>query len=111
MPTVRRILLATDLNTDHSSAAEFVAVLAGQLGAQLHLLHVSARLPKGNGHDPLKLPDEQQAQLDRLTLATSLQRVDVTAAVRSGRAAEEIVAYAQEAEIGLIAMDPVGEII
>lgn len=104
MPTVKRILLATDLADGSQSAVEFISTLAAQLGSELHLLHVAAGPSRAAGGDPIELPNELQSQFDRLSLTASFNRVHTVSAIRTGRPAEAIVSYARTMEIGLIAM-------
>ncbi|HET6424075.1 MAG TPA: ATPase, T2SS/T4P/T4SS family [Planctomycetaceae bacterium] len=105
MSRIRKLLLATDLSTVTDRAVECVTTLASQMGAELHILHVVGEANRGsqNGASPA-VSDDAKAQLDRLVLKSSLSRLNTVCAVRIGRPAAEIVAYANEHEIGLIAM-------
>ena len=106
MTRISRILLATDLNADSANAVEFVSLLARQLDAELHLLYVISGPPHASEQDvdAPTVPDDIKGQLDRLTLSASMNRVTTVAAVRLGRPAEEIAAYAKSRGIGLVTM-------
>lgn len=106
MAAVKRILLATDLGPGSQSTLDFVTALAGQLDAELHMLHVVAK--DGGAKHREGAPDgrleEARRDLERASLPVSFHRVPVTCAIRIGRPVTEIVAYAREHSIGMITM-------
>ena len=106
MQSIKRILLATDLNAESEKAVQFISSLAHQLEAQLHLLHVASVAGRvgPTENDVETLPDEAREQLRRLALTSSMNRTDTITAVRTGRPAQEIVSYAALNDINLIAM-------
>jgi type II secretory ATPase GspE/PulE/Tfp pilus assembly ATPase PilB-like protein/nucleotide-binding universal stress UspA family protein len=106
MATARRILVSTDFSAGTQSTLAYACELAERLGAELHLLHVvpvhNFPLPTGRGSAE-RLSDARQ-KLERLALPASLSRLGVVCEARTGRPAEEVVRYAREKGVGLVAM-------
>lgn len=111
---ITRILAPTDFSKHSSCAVKYACELGERLGAEVHLLHVLADLVVPAGPDPMLvagLPPEYYAEAEsqaRRTLET-LPPPDyphapsVVRATRWGEAVEEIIAYAKENAIDLIA--------
>lgn len=113
--TVARILVPTDFSETADAALQYAKVLAGQLGASLHLLHVfsnpyqvAAYAP--DVYAPLPLSMREQAIEDaRECLQTRLnsgeeERFRGTRAIVTGLTSPQIVKYAGENAIDLIVM-------
>jgi universal stress protein A len=106
MATARRILVSTDFSAGTKRTLAYACELAARLGAELHLLHVAPvhnfPLPIGSESDG-RLRDAR-IRRGRLSLLASLNRLGVVCEPRTGRPAEEVVRYAREKQVGLIAM-------
>lgn len=113
--TVARILVPTDFSETADAALQYAKLLAGQLGASLHLLHVfsdpyavAAYAPEV--YAPLPPTMREQAIEDaRECLETRLnsgeeERSGGTCAIVTGLTAPQIVKYAGENDIDLIVM-------
>ena len=119
MPSLHRIVAATDFSAFSERAVGRAAQLAGQHQAELHLLHVVRPLdlypgmtfaPDEYGVHDEALMDAEQGRLD--TLATTLAKqlgIAVHPATRLGRAHTEIAAYAQEVAADLVVAGARGE--
>src|SRR5512139_1723428 len=119
MPSLSRIVAATDFSAFSERVVRRAAQLAQQHQAELHLLHVVRPLdlypgltlaPDAFGHHDAELVQAEQTRLD--TMATSLASqlgIRVHAATRLGRAHAEIAAYAQEVSADLLAAGARGE--
>ena len=113
--TVARILVPTDFSETADAALEYAKVLAGQLGASLHLLHVfsnpynvAAYAPEVYAPMPpamreRALEDAGECLLTRLN-SDEAERFRGTRAVVTGLTAPQIVMYANEQAIDLIVM-------
>jgi universal stress protein A len=112
---VTKILVPTDFSETADAALEYAKVLAGQLGASLHLMHVfsdpyaaAVYVPEVYAPVPAALPeraldDARQCLLARLT-ADEEERFSGTRAIVSGLTAPQIVRYASEQAMDLIVM-------
>lgn len=119
MPSLRRIVAATDFSAFSERAVERAAHLARERQAELHLLHVVRPLDLYPGMtfapDEFGVHDEalMEAERGRLeTLAATLAKqsgIAVQPATRLGRAHTEIAAYAQEVAADLVVAGARGE--
>jgi len=99
---IRRILFCTDFSEDSPRALEYALSLALQYGSELALLHV---LESSRGEREL----EQHKQKARATLQEIVpeevtQWASITPVIRTGRAYQQIVRYANEMTANLIVM-------
>ena len=115
MAPVTKILVPTDFSATADVALEYAKVLAGQLGASLHLLHVFsdpyapaayapevyARLPPSLRQQAIEQARECLRQ--RLT-ANEEEQFRGTYDIVSGLTAKQIVEYADDKGIDLIVM-------
>jgi nucleotide-binding universal stress UspA family protein len=118
--TIARIVAATDFSAAAERAVRRGALIAKQLGAELHLLHVVYPLDLYPG---LMLAfDSRQTELERLrqetgktrldTMAEALQQeygVRIKTATRIGRAHTQIAEYAVAHAAGLLVVGARGE--
>jgi nucleotide-binding universal stress UspA family protein len=88
---IREILLATDFSPSSDEALRVAAQLARQLGARLHIVHVSRN---GDPHGAY--------ELSRLAAGFASHEIAVTTAHKFGEAAERILAHARDAGVDLI---------
>lgn len=113
--TVARILVPTDFSETADAALQYAKVLAGQLGASLHLLHVFSNPYKVAAYAPevyAPLPPsmrERAIEDARECLQTRLnsgeeEQFGGTRAIVSGLTAPQIVKYADENAIDMIVM-------
>lgn len=112
------VLVTTDGSEPALSAAPHAAGLAAAGAGSLHLLAVVDVVRAGGafsagGVDEAfvdRLVDDAEADIDELAAACSSTAPDVSVrrAVRQGTPSEEIVAEAEEAAVGLVAMGSVG---
>jgi len=119
MQATAPIVAATDFSAPAGRAVRRAALIAKQLGAEMHLLHVVHPLDLYPGPDPaadFRLHHEQALQAagkTRLdTLAASLRKnfaIPVVAVTRIGRAHTEIAGYAASVAAGLVVTGARGE--
>lgn len=119
MPSIRRIVAATDFSTFSERAVQRAARIARQHGAELHLLHVVRPLdlypgltlgPDDFGQHDRDLQQAEQSRLDAMAADLAGQfGITVHAVTRLGRAHTEIAAYAQEASADLVVAGARGE--
>lgn len=119
MQSISPIVVATDFSNSAGHAEQRGALLAKELGAEMHLLHVIHPLELYPGTDPaadVQLNHEQTLQVagkNRLDiLANSLRKdfsITVVAAMRIGRAHKEIADYAASTSAGLVVTGARGE--
>lgn len=119
MQALTPIVVATDFSAAAGRAVRRGALIAKQLGAEMHLLHVVHPLDLYPGPDPAAdfgLDHEQALQAackNRLeSLATSLRKdfaIPVVVATRIGRAHAEIAGYAASHAAGLVVAGARGE--
>lgn len=113
--TVARILVPTDFSETADAALQYAKVLAGQLGASLHLLHVFSNPYEVAAYAPdvyAPLPpsmreraiDEAKECLETRLNSEDEERFHGTRAIVSGLTAPQIVKYADENAIDLIVM-------
>jgi len=114
MIELRRILVPTDFSKHSGHALGYAAALAEKFGAELFLLHVVHSLATFYP-DPLAVaaPIQErgepstaaaQAGFDQLVRDNRLDRLTVHREVHEGAPAEEIIRFAKEAKVDLIAM-------
>jgi nucleotide-binding universal stress UspA family protein len=119
MPSIRRIVAATDFSAFSERAVQRAARIARQQGAELHLLHVVRPLdlypgltlgPDEFGQHDRDLQQAEQSRLDAMAADLAGQfGIPVQAVTRLGRAHTEIAAYAQEASADLVVAGARGE--
>lgn len=119
MQPITPVVAATDFSPSAGRAVRRAALIAQQLGAEMHLLHVVHPLDLYPGPDPAAdfgLNYEQALQTagkNRLdTLAARLHKdfaIPVVAATRIGRAHTEIADYAAAKAAGLVVAGARGE--
>ncbi len=119
MPSLRRIVAATDFSDFSERVVQRAARLAEQHQAELHLLHVIRPLdlypgltlgPDEFGHHDQELQQAEQTRLDAMAASLASEfGIRIQAATRLGRAYAEIAAYAQEASADLIVAGARGE--
>ncbi|MDP2795024.1 MAG: universal stress protein [Sulfurisoma sp.] len=119
MQAITPVIAATDFSAAAGRAVRRAALIAQQLGAEMHLLHVVHPLDLYPGPDPaadFRLNHEQALQdagkkrLD--SLAASLRKdfaIPVLTATRIGRAHTEIAGYAAAKAAGLVVAGARGE--
>jgi len=105
MKDVQRILAATDFGPDGDEAVDYACGLAERLSTELHLLHVVPKgsLPFGAGDEPERLQSARQA-LGRLPARITPQGLMIVRKIHEGVPAAEILRYAEENGIDLIAL-------
>jgi universal stress protein A len=98
---INRILVPIDFSAHSETALRYALDLAGQLGAEVTLLHVIEQIPySGQWLSPLTLSDFAPSTRHMETALSNLARGHREIGepmVRIGRAAEEIVATAESA--------------
>lgn len=119
MQPLTPIVAATDFSAAAGRAVGRAALIAQQLGAEMHLLHVVSPLVLYPGPDPaadLGLSHEQALQAAGIkqldTLAAKLRKdfsIPVVAAMRIGRVHTEIADYAAANAAGLVVAGARGE--
>ena len=119
MPSLRRIVAATDFSAFSERAVQRAARIAKQHQAEMHLLHVVRPLdlypsltltPDEFGHSDQDLQQAEQTRLDVLAAALSKQfGIRIHPVTRIGRAHTEIAAYAQEVSADLVVSGSRGE--
>jgi nucleotide-binding universal stress UspA family protein len=118
MYSINRIVVATDFSAAAERAVRRAALMAKQLGAELHLLHVVHPLdlyPGAQRARQLRYFGQilQEASNNRLaTLASALNQdfaIPVMAATRIGRVHTQIADYAKANAVGLVVAGARGE--
>ncbi len=119
MPSLRRILAATDFSDFSDRVVQRAAHLASQHQAELHLLHVVRPLdlypvltlaPDEFGHTDEELLQSEQTRVEAMAASlTSLFGIRVHTVTRLGRAHTEIAAYAEKVSADLVAAGARGE--
>jgi nucleotide-binding universal stress UspA family protein len=113
MQQIADILVPTDFSEHAQKALEYATTLAKALGATLHIVHVVEPLiyPSDWGYSQLGLSELEQElsrmaqqEIAKLVEQVRAQGVSVRGEVLYGRASEQIIRYAKEHNIGLIAM-------
>jgi nucleotide-binding universal stress UspA family protein len=111
--TLRRLLVPTDFSDASRSAVRYGVAFAENFKCTLHLLHV---LETVTGADPLALEIPERSTIEHAIEATAWDqlrgvlssseqaRVRVELAIEWGSPADEILRYAKEHTIDLIAM-------
>lgn len=119
MPSLRRIVVATDFSSFSEQVVQRAAQLAKQHQAELHLMHVVRPLdlypgltmgPDEFGHHDEELLQAEQGRLETMAANFATQLGIRTLPVsRLGRAHTEIAAYAQEVSADLLVAGARGE--
>lgn len=119
MPSLRRIVVATDFSAFSERVVQRAAQLAKQHQAELHLMHVVRPLdlypgltmgPDEFGHHDEELLQTEQGRLEAMAASLASQLGIRTLPVsRLGRAHTEIAAYAQEVSADLLVAGARGE--
>src|SRR5262245_58602641 len=106
MATIQRILVPIDFSASIQDTLVSAREVAEQYRAELHVLHVvpSPRLPPRLGADAEGPLRNARDRVEHLTQAAALGRAPVAREVRAGQPWAEIVGYAREKGIDLIAM-------
>jgi nucleotide-binding universal stress UspA family protein len=119
MPSISRIVAATDFSEFSERAVQRAARIAKQHDAEMHVLHVVRPLdlypsltltPDEFGHDDLELQQAEQTRVEAVAASLSAQfGIRVRPVTRLGRAHTEIADYAQEAAADLVVAGSRGE--
>lgn len=119
MPSLRRIVVATDFSDFSERVVQRAAQLAKQHQAELHLMHVVRPLdlypgltmgPDEFGHHDEELLQAEQGRLEAMAAGLASQLgIRILPVSRLGRAHTEIAAYAQEVSADLLVAGARGE--
>ncbi|MBU1397078.1 MAG: universal stress protein [Gammaproteobacteria bacterium] len=119
MPSLSRIVVATDFSDFSERAVQRAARIAKQHNAELHLLHVVRPLdlypsltltPDEFGHSDQDLQQAEQTRVDAMAATLSSQvGIRVRPVTRLGRAHTEIAGYAQAVAADLVVAGSRGE--
>ena len=99
---IRKILFCTDFSEDSPRALEYALSLAMQYRAELSLLHVVESVRNEEEFEQQK--ENARASLQAGVPSGATDWATVVLGVRAGKAYQEIVQYAEEAESDLIVM-------
>lgn len=111
MISIHRILFPTDFSESAKKACQYAVALTDKFGAELHLIHViPPMMPYPDAASPWIMPDDenqQQVELANQHLRRELDpiwanRHNPTYVAVTGFAIDEILKYANEANIDLI---------
>ena len=110
MTTATRILVPTDFSAGTQSTLAHACNLAERIQAELHLLHVvpAHDFPLPIGSKPGERLRAARERLERLSQPVALSGLQVVCEARMGKPTAEIVRYAREQSVGLIAMSTHG---
>ncbi len=97
-----RILYCTDFSNNSERARGYAISLAAEYRAELTLLHVAENAPDLERAEAIIA--ERTQELDELVSEMERKNLNVRSAVRFGKAYEEIVRHATEAQASLIIM-------
>jgi len=105
MRDIKRILAATDFDADGDAAVDYACNLAERLGAELHLLHVVPKslFPNRAAGETDRLQAAHQG-LGRLPSRMTRSTLMIIRKTCEGAPADEILRYAEENGIDLIAL-------
>jgi general secretion pathway protein E len=105
MKEIKRILAATDFDADGDAAVDYACNLAERLGAELHLLHVvPKRLFPVRATDEAERLEAAHQGLGRLPSRMTRSTLIIIRKTCDGAPADEILRYADENGIDLIAL-------
>jgi nucleotide-binding universal stress UspA family protein len=110
IPTITRILVATDFSATSEMAANYGAIVAARFGASLHVLHVLDDPLTTGVWSEIYVPDELRQRLVREAserLAAAAGRIagsGATTELVTGQAAPTIIECAARRKIDLIVM-------
>ena len=96
----QKILVACDFADSDESVRRTAAVMAGKLGAELHLLHVVSKKDR-NGRSQEQMRHTKE-RLERLLPPEQVLNLSCHWEVREGATAKQITRYANENEVDLI---------
>jgi nucleotide-binding universal stress UspA family protein len=97
-----RVLACTDFSADSERALDYAISAAAEYDAELTLLHVLERNP-GSKHTEQAIADAT-AQLEKVLPPETRKSVKVKTAVRIGKPYEQIIQFAQDAQIDVVMM-------
>ncbi len=97
-----RILACVDFSKDSEQALNYAFSATAEYGAELTLLHVLEKVPSAAKTD--EAITEATAQLDKLIPPERRTALKIKAAVRIGKPYQQIIQFAQEAQIDLVTM-------
>ena len=99
---LNRILYCTDFSKNSESALNNAISAAAEYDAELILLHVVEHIPRSAKSGDLLSACEQE--LDKLIPSEKRRALRVRTAVKTGKPYEQIVGYAEEAQVDMITM-------
>jgi nucleotide-binding universal stress UspA family protein len=99
---LNRILACTDFSEDSGCALNYAFSAAAEYDAELTLLHVLENAPSGAKAEGATA--EITARLDKLIPPERRGKLKIKEAVRIGKSYEEIIQFAQDAQIDLLTM-------
>ena len=109
----KTILVASDFSPTSDYAADYAMVLAGELGADLHVLHVVdvpslLYQPATHAFDQ-QLTSMAETEMAKRFPASRKDGVDVTVAIERGSAYSGIIDYATEHKVDMIVLGTHGK--
>ena len=113
MFTIVSLLVPIDFSENAGQALSYAKELARTTNASLHLIHVVEPIvypadwsyaQVGFADIEQELKDTASKEMDALAVRLKAEGFSVVTAVRMGRAADEICAYAEEHKISIISM-------
>lgn len=99
---LNRILACTDFSEDSGLALNYAFSAAAEYDAELTLLHVLEKVPTRTKTD--EAVAEATEQLDKLIPPTGRKTLKIKTAVGIGKPYQQIIQFAQEAQIDLVSM-------
>ena len=114
MIKINKILVPVDFSEGSELAFRYAATLAGEYGAQIHLLNVIEEdvLHAGNLFDPMETSSKWHDQNKKLLeefIPEKYRSLDIIKHVEGGLVYEKIIDYAKENEVSLIIMGANGK--
>jgi universal stress protein A len=106
----KRILVPADFSAGTQATLSYACEYAKLIRAELHLLHVvpARDFPLPLGSPPGERTRLARQRLERLAQSVAPGDLPVVCEVRTGKPAAEVVRYARERDVGLIAMSTHG---
>jgi nucleotide-binding universal stress UspA family protein len=99
---LNRILACTDFSEDSDLALNYAFSAAAEYDAELTLLHVVEKAPRQAKTD--EEIAEATERLDKVIPPTGLKTLKIKTAVRIGKPYQQIIQFAQEAQIDMVSM-------
>jgi len=99
---LRQILFCTDFSENSGSALNYAISATEEYGAELTLLHVLEEVPSSAKTE--KAIAAATEQLDKLIPPKALQTLKIKTAVRIGKPYQQIIQFALEEQIDMVAM-------